>query len=260
MLKIHNLTSKTKIILDEKINSVYLDGFIEHGEIDCESVRAAVEKIKGQTVDIYINSPGGDVFEGIAIANYIRETETHGTKINIIVYGLAASIASVIAVAASHTKMLTGTKLMIHNPWCVCCGDAVEMRETATVLDDIKNSILEFYQLKSIKNLGTEKQINFAEVMEKETWLSPQESLAMGLCEEIEESNVQHKTQENSIKQPSTIRALESNLRFIGLSKIDAKLAAAAVFKTLKSRREADDLTGAKLEKLKNAIAKRNIF
>lgn len=276
MLKIHNLISKPRIILNEKTNSVYLDGYVERGEIDCESVRAAVEKIKEQTIDIYLNSPGGDVFEGIAIANYIKELEKQGIKVNIIVYGLAASIASVIAVAASYTKMLTGTKLMIHNPWSVCCGDAEEMRETASILDDVKNSVLEFYQLKSIKNLGTEKQIDFAKFMEEETWFTPEEALTIGLCDEIEKVKIDNN--ESIITNPSnndvmakftalnaeayipTIRVLENNLRLMGLSKIDAKLSAAAVFKTLKNRREADDLTGARLEKLKAAIAKRNIF
>lgn len=136
-------------------------------------------------LNIYINSPGGDVFEGVTITNMLKRKKC--TK-NVYIDGLAASIASVIAMAGDNIVMPSNSMLMIHNAWSGCWGNAKEMRETADKLDKITASLRQTYLDKAGDLLDEDTLI---ELMDNETWLTAQEAYDYGLCTQIgEESNI----------------------------------------------------------------------
>lgn len=122
-------------------------------------------------IAVNINSLGGNVMGGLAIANAIKGY-TKGT-VTARVLGIAASMASVIACAADTLEIADGAFMMIHNPWTVAMGDADELRKSADVLDQIKSSIIGFYQSKY-----TGEPETLAAAMDAETWMTREEAVA----------------------------------------------------------------------------------
>ena len=129
---------------------------------------------------IYINSGGGDVFAGQAIHSMLKRHSA--TKI-VYIDGLAASIASVIAMAGDKIIMPTNAMMMIHNCWTIALGNADEMRKIADDLDKIDESIIAAYVAKT----GLE-EADIVELMEDETWMTAQDAIDYGFADEIEES------------------------------------------------------------------------
>lgn len=135
------------------------------------------------TINLYINSPGGNVFEGVAIHNMLKR---HKAKINVYVDALAASIASVIAMAGDTIHMPKNAMLMIHNPWTWTYGNAAELRKVADDLDRIGNSVKQTYLQKAGDKLTEEK---LQEMLDAETWLSADEAYEHGLCDVVLEAS-----------------------------------------------------------------------
>lgn len=133
-----------------------------------------------QHVDIYFNSPGGSVFEGIAIYHQIKRHPAHFTGY---VDGLAASIASVILMACDEIVMPSNAYLMIHNPYMGVIGNQNELRKRADDLERIRESSINAYLEKAKKKLSREQII---EIMDNETWLLGSEALEIGLCDKLE--------------------------------------------------------------------------
>ncbi|MBA4544366.1 Clp protease ClpP [Thermoactinomyces daqus] len=134
-------------------------------------------------INLYINSPGGNVFEGVAIYNMLKR---HKAKINVYVDALAASIASVIAMVGDTVSMPKNSMLMIHNPWSFAVGNAAELRKIADDLDRIGQSIKQTYLQKAGSKLTDEK---LQEMLDAETWLSADEAYAYGLCDVVLEES-----------------------------------------------------------------------
>lgn len=133
------------------------------------------------TLNVYINSPGGDVFAGQAIHSMLKR---HKATVNVYIDGLAASIASVIAMAGDKVIMPKNAMMMIHNPWTFAVGNAEDFRKMADDLDKINESIKAAY-LGKAKDLEEEK---LTELMDAETWLTADDAISYGLIDEIEES------------------------------------------------------------------------
>jgi len=133
--------------------------------------------VKSKVLNVEINSPGGDVFAGLAIYNALKSS---GKEIVVKVMGVAASAASLIAMAGDRIVMPKNTFLMIHNPWSFAMGNADELRETADTLDKIGTSLLSTYAAKT----GLEES-KLAEMLAKDTWLSADEALEMGFATEV---------------------------------------------------------------------------
>lgn len=131
------------------------------------------------TITVHLNSPGGIVWDGIAIYNLLKQ---HAAKVIVSIEGLAASIASVIAMAGDETRMAENAMMMIHDPWGVAVGSAEDMRKTADAMDKVKDSILAAYVAKCG---GKTKEKNLSEMMAVETWLSAQEAMECGLVDSI---------------------------------------------------------------------------
>src|SRR5690625_3670752 len=105
-------------------------------------------------INLYVNSPGGSVFEGITIHNMLKR---HKAKVVAHVDALAASVASVIIMAADEIRMPSNSMLMIHNPWGVFLGNATDLRKHADDLDRIGNSSKQSYLTKAGDKLSDEK-------------------------------------------------------------------------------------------------------
>jgi ATP-dependent protease ClpP protease subunit len=133
-----------------------------------------------QTIRVHINSPGGDVFGAVNIANALREQQaSKGRTVETIVDGLAASAASIVAMAGSTVCMADNALMMIHAPWIVAIGNASEMRKTADTLDAIQNTIVATYQWHSPL-----KAEEIVALIDAETWMDADEALANGFATE----------------------------------------------------------------------------
>ena len=131
------------------------------------------------TVNLHINSNGGLVFEGITIHNVLKGS---GKTVNVIIDGLAASIASVIAMCGDTVKMYPTSQMMIHNCWTYGCGNANDFRKLADQMDKIMDSSRIAY-LSKAKDKLTEEKLN--ELLDNESYLTAQECFDLGLCDEI---------------------------------------------------------------------------
>lgn len=128
-------------------------------------------------VEVNINSNGGSVSAGLAIANAIKGYKNGSVKGNVL--GLAASMASVVACACDSLTMGKGAFMMIHNPWGAVVGGADDLRHEAEVLDEMKASLIAFYQTKFAKTPD-----ELAELMNAETWIPFEAAAEYGLAAE----------------------------------------------------------------------------
>jgi ATP-dependent protease ClpP protease subunit len=141
---------------------------------DFTAALAALPK-STKTINLRINSPGGGVFAGLAIANRLRE---HPATVNVTVDGVAASIASVIAMSGDTVTMGRGATMMIHNPSGVVMGNADDMDQMAATLRKLaKDSIADAY----VKKAGGTAQ-EWLDRMAAETWYSADEAVTIGLA------------------------------------------------------------------------------
>lgn len=132
--------------------------------------------VKAKAIDLHLNSPGGDVFDGIAIHNALRD---HPATVTAYVDGLAASIASVILQAADNRVMNLGGMVMIHEASGLAIGNAKDMRDLAELLDKASQNIADIYAARSGKDAA-----GFRESMAAETWFTGAEAVAAGLADE----------------------------------------------------------------------------
>lgn len=145
---------------------------------ECTTAKMVKDQLKSigkAPVLVTINSPGGDAFEGIAIYNLLRE---HAGKVTVNVLGLAASAASIIAMAGDTIRMGEGAFLMIHSSSGLVMGNQQDMREFADLLQSIDDSVANLYAARTGKSVAA-----ITEMMEKETWLSAGEAIKSGFAD-----------------------------------------------------------------------------
>lgn len=145
--------------------------------INPDDVVDRIRDIKAKKITLRVNSPGGSVFDGLAIMTLLAE---HDAEIVAKVDGLAASIASVILHAGNSIIMPENTRQMIHNPWVFTAGDSRQLRSDAELLDMLKEDILTTYR----KN-ATATRAELSDLMDAETWLSAAKSKEVGLATEV---------------------------------------------------------------------------
>lgn len=163
-----------------------LSGAIDSGESWYEDgvwparFREELDAHAGESIQVEINSPGGDVFAGFEIYNMLK---AHNGSVRVRVTGMAASAASIVAMAASRGElaMCEASMMMIHNPWTWTAGNSDELREQADVLDMIRDVMVDVYM-----NRFAGEQADLEAMLSRETWLTPQRAMEHGLCDEIE--------------------------------------------------------------------------
>lgn len=203
-------------------------------------------------INVSINSPGGNVFDGLAIYNYLRN---HKATVNVDVLALAASAASVIAMAGDNITMPEDAFLMIHAPYTASVGNADEMRKTADVLDKIQDTLINIYETKT----GLDRE-SISNMVATETWISGSDAVDMGFANSVTdqaiaalakgfEKNFKSVPQaltgkKVEINNITTIRDFEKALRDSGLSKKDAVALASVkleILGELEQKAKADD-------------------
>lgn len=150
--------------------------------VSAKEFAAALDELPDDTAEIrlHINSPGGEVFDAIAIMNSLR---AHKASVTAVVDGIAASAASVIAASADRTLMGRNSELMIHDAWGLAMGDAAVMHKMGDTLDHLSDNIASVY---AAKTGGAAEDWRAA--MRGESWYSADEAVAAGLADAVEET------------------------------------------------------------------------
>lgn len=199
-----------------------------------------LKNIDAETIHIRINSPGGSVFDGVAMHNALKD---HPARIVAHIDSLAASIASVIALAGDEIVMAENAFFMIHNPWTLAVGDAEQLRKDADLLDKVADSTIRTsYMAKTGKS---EDEIKAW--MADETWFTAEEALAAGFVDSIEKKSGVKAKFDLSVfaKAPAALagqdieltkRDVEKLLRDVGLTQSEAKAVVAGGFDALSHR------------------------
>ena len=158
-----------------------VDSYGEFWGVSAKEFAQALDDLPSNITEIrlHINSPGGDVFDGVAIVNTLR---AHSARVVAVVDGIAASAASFIAAAADETLMAPNSELMIHDAWGLCVGNAAEMQQMAEMLDHISDNIASIYAAKAGGTVA-----DWRAAMAKETWYSAEEAVAAGLADAVQE-------------------------------------------------------------------------
>jgi ATP-dependent protease ClpP protease subunit len=144
--------------------------------LSAKAVRAQLKGSKSP-INVKINSRGGDVFDGLAIFEMLSE---HSAPVSVDITGIAASIASIIAMAGRPIRMAPTATLMVHNPWAATAGDAADLRKVAGVLEKSQNALIGVYARRTGQSSD-----RIAAMMRAETWLTAGEAKQLGFADEI---------------------------------------------------------------------------
>lgn len=168
-------------VRDDNGSTLYLNGEISDetwfgDEVTPKLFRDELEASKGD-ITIWINSPGGDVFAAAQIYNMLME---YKGSVTVKIDGLAASAASVIAMAGTQVLMSPVAMMMIHNPMTVAIGDSQEMKKAIEMLSEVKESIINAYEIKS--GLSRAK---ISRLMDAESWFNAKKAVEMGFADDL---------------------------------------------------------------------------
>ncbi|CZT36144.1 head maturation protease, ClpP-related [Rhizobium sp. 9140] len=187
------------------------------GGITAKKVAAQLKAIGPKPIEIQINSPGGDIFEGITIFNLLRE---HPQPITVKVMGMAASAASVIAMAGDTIEIGAASFLMIHNCWVLAQGNRHDMRETADWLEPFDQAMVDLYAARSGQDA---KKI--AKWMDDETFMSGSQAISQGFADALLPADSMKIDDEAKARDQdlNDIRAMELSLVSAGMTRSDAR-------------------------------------
>tara|TARA_R100001463_G_scaffold63049_1_gene115987 strand:- start:559 stop:1575 length:1017 start_codon:yes stop_codon:yes gene_type:complete len=172
----YNIKSKKST----KVVDVYIFDEIGSFGMNAQSFIEEIKEYKNSAINLHINCVGGDVFDGMAIYNILKKRTA---KTTVYIEGIAASMGSVIALAADRVVMAENSLFMIHNAWGGAMGEAKEMKKTAALLDKISGEIADIYVKKTNLPLDRVK-----EMMDEETWLNADEALELGFIDSISDA------------------------------------------------------------------------
>ncbi len=161
--------------------TLYLEGVLAEESWFDDDVTPATFKQELQAgngpITVWINSPGGDCVAAAQIYNMLME---YPNDVTIKIDGIAASAASVVAMAGTRVLMSPVSIMMIHNPLTVAMGDSEEMRKAIQLLDEVKESIINAYEIKTGLS-----HTRLSHLMDGETWMNAKKALELGFCDEI---------------------------------------------------------------------------
>lgn len=191
-----------KLFLYDEISSVgdfdWSTWEYKDSETSAKHVQELLDEIpSNSTIEVHLNSRGGEVGEGTAIYNLLRQKSSQDDCLIIgYVDGCAYSIAMTIAMACDEIHMGLGTSMFLHNPWTLAIGDAEELRAEAERMDALTLASRQLYMSRA-KNI-TEDEIR--EMMDKETMLDPESCLKYGFCDVIDKYDAQEKQPAESVR------------------------------------------------------------
>jgi ATP-dependent protease ClpP protease subunit len=187
------------------------------GGVTAKKVAAQLRAIGDRPVEVQLNSPGGDMFEGIAIYNVLRE---HPQEVTVKVMGMAASAASILAMAGDRIEIGAASFLMIHNCWVVAIGNRHDMRETADFLEPFDSAMVDVYAARS---KGDAKAI--AKWMDAETYMSGSMAIDRGFADALlsADSIMVDEKAKASDRSLNDLRVMELQLVAAGLTRTEAR-------------------------------------
>lgn len=147
------------------------------GGVDSEQFARDLVQLDVKTINAHINSPGGIISEGVAIYNALAR---HSANVIVHVEGIAASIASVIAMAGDEVRITEGSRFMIHDPWSIVMGSAEDLRGEAAILDGLKSDLIDIYAART-----DQSRDDLSDWMQVETWLSAREAVDKGFADSM---------------------------------------------------------------------------
>lgn len=169
--------------------------------VTAKAVSAKLREFRGEDVTVNINSPGGDMFEGLAIYNVLRE---YPGDVNVKILGMAASAASIIALAGDHIEIGASAFYMIHNAWIMVAANRNGLREYADYLEPFDNAMADIYAART----GSSKEDMLA-MMDAESWVNGKDAIERGLADALLASDeVLHDTGDSSSAAAKLDRAL----------------------------------------------------
>lgn len=201
--------SRTIDIMDVIGADWYGDG------ITGRSVKAALEEMGPGEVHVDINSPGGDYFEGIAIYNLLRE---HEGKVTVRILGLAASAASVVAMAGDEVRIGATASLMIHNAWGVVIGNRNDLIAAAKTLEGFDEVMAGLYA--EISDYDVEQ---IAQMMDNETWFSGREAVEHKFADALLEDDQTTRDEGSGTPQVLAIRKVEATMMRAGMPRSERR-------------------------------------
>ena len=178
-----NDTSLAKINNKAEGVEVVLSGEVGTWDVSARKIADAIENRTTVPLTVKINSVGGDVFEGFAIYNAIKN---HQGPTTAIVEGLAASAGSLIAISADMCIVRPASLMMLHNPHTVAAGESKDLRQSAEVLDKVRDIMVQRY-----KNKTGQSEESLIEMLDAETWLTPEEAVELGFADKVDYSEEQ---------------------------------------------------------------------
>ncbi|NTG48978.1 Clp protease ClpP [Agrobacterium rhizogenes] len=191
------------------------------GGITAKSVTAQLRAIGDRPVEVQINSPGGDMFEGIAIYNVLRE---HSQEVTVKIMAMAASAASIIAMAGDRVEIGAASFLMIHNCWVLAIGNQFDLRETADYLAPFDQAMADLYAQRSGQSAETVTKWMNANGGDG-TYMSGSQAIERGFADALlsADSMKVDETAKSRDRDVNELRAMELSLVNAGINRTDAR-------------------------------------
>ncbi|OCA97868.1 head maturation protease, ClpP-related [Clostridium beijerinckii] len=188
-------------VKNEESRTLYFDGYIAQDswfddDITPKQFKSELTAFEGDVI-VWINSPGGDVFAASQIYNMLKE---YNGKVTVKIDGIAASAASVIAMAGNEILMSPVAMMMIHNPATVIFGDALDLQSGIDMLSEVKESIVNAYEQKT--KLPRNK---ISKMMDAETWFSSNKAVELGFADKVLYEDNQEETTDGFIFDKVTV-------------------------------------------------------
>lgn len=197
---------------------------IGDGDSTPDRLLQALKVIGPNPITLKINSPGGDYFAGVAMYNLLR---AHQAPVTVQVMGVAASAASIIAMAGAKIEMAKNAELMIHKAWAMAVGNADDMAAVKNVLDRIDRALAETYAARTGQPIT-----KISAMMSAETWMNADEAIALKFADSLLERDALPKLKGKGTG-PQSRQQLIDDLKQLGLSKSAAKAIAAGGWSAL---------------------------
>lgn len=216
----------TEIVIYDVIGDYWGEG------VSAKRFLEALEKVQTKNIVLKINSPGGDVFDGVAIYNDFKAHPAH--KI-VKVTGLAASAASIIAMAGDEILIGKNAQMMIHNAWVMAAGNKHALREVADILDEIDQGLADTYEMRT----GLKRK-EIIDMLDQETWMRGEQAVekgfADGLLPEDEKAKAAFDISMYAHTPISVKKEIEATLCEAGYSRTESKAAVNKGFQVLGQR------------------------
>ncbi|MGA4442602.1 head maturation protease, ClpP-related [Ectopseudomonas hydrolytica] len=187
-----------------------------YGEgVTLKRIDAALRAIGERDVTVYINSPGGDMFEGIAIYNRLRE---HSHKVSTKVLGMAASAASVIYLAGEERQVASSAFLMIHNCWTFLAGNRHYLRAVADDMEEFDAAMADLYAETSGQPVES-----MAEMMDDETFIRGKRAVELGLATSLLSADEITERETDETRQNNALKAMDIALAKSGMPRSERR-------------------------------------